>query len=128
EIGLSPDLAAIADRIRSETQPTARVLWEDCSTDENSSAVLIPLLTDRAILGGAAGLGDSDAGYAALSSGLLAGRSIALWSNGELEAFCRRYNVGWIVAATATTCDRLDRSEEHTSELQSPHHPVCRPL
>ena len=106
EIGLPPSIAAMAHALREQTQPTARVLWEDSSADESTASVLIPLLTDRAVLGGS-GANDSDLDYANLVDGVLAGRPIGLWSNAELDAFCRRYNIGWIVAASTATRDRL---------------------
>jgi hypothetical protein len=109
-LGFPPGFAEIAEAIRTETQPCARLLWEDGATDEVSGiAVLLPILTERAFIGALASAADGDAAYPTLSNGALAGRPITLWSDAELEAFCRRYNVGWIVTATSTAADRLTK-------------------
>src|SRR5258708_26470293 len=48
---------------------------------------------------------------------LIAARSLAL---------CKRYSFALVIACIE--CERVTRSEEHTSELQSPDHLVCRLL
>jgi hypothetical protein len=107
-LGFPSGFADIAAAIRTHTQPSARVLWEDGAMDELSGmAVLLPVMTDRAFIGALSGAADNDATYPTLTDGLLAGRSLTHWSDAELEGFCRRYNVGWIVTATSTARDRL---------------------
>jgi hypothetical protein len=109
EVGLVPELAAVISPIQRFSQNAGRILWEDSSGDACSRAiVLLPLLTHRHFIGGHAA-GDSDNAYANLSEGKIGGRSISAWSDTELDAFCRRYNIGWIVAATNDTTKRLDR-------------------
>lgn len=107
-VGLPADLAALADVVRNDTTPNARVLWEECGGEGPSLSALLPCLTQRAILGGAGTINDADAAYANLVDGSLAGRPIALWTNSELESYCRRYNVGWIAAVNRSSQDRLD--------------------
>jgi hypothetical protein len=110
QLGLPPDYAALVLALRTETLPVARVLWEESSNDDSIGAgILLPLLTERAFLGAGGAAADADLGFAALSNGHLAGRPVAVSSDADLEAFCRRYNIGWIVAAELATVDRLNR-------------------
>jgi hypothetical protein len=109
-LGLPADYASLVDTLRTETQPTARILWEESSADESIGAsILLPLLTERPILGAGGPSADADAGLAALVNGQLVGRPITQWTDADLEALCRRYNIGWIVAAELPTVGRLDR-------------------
>jgi hypothetical protein len=109
QVGLGSELAAVVSPIQQFSQDSARILWEDFPQDSCPGAtVLLPLLTHRHFIGGNAA-GDSDNAYANLSDGQIGGRSIAAWSDTELDAFCRRYNIGCIVAATNATTKRLDR-------------------
>jgi hypothetical protein len=69
----------------------------------------LPILTERAFIGGL----DADAGIEhaamALVDGALAGRSIDEWSDNELADYCRKYNIGWIVGLSEQTRSRLAR-------------------
>lgn len=107
-VGLPPDLAVMAAALRDYTAGTARVLWEECGNDGTAQSVLLPLLTHRAILGGGAATNDADAAFAELRDGMLAGRPISRWTDEELDCYCRRYNVGWIVAAHSESQSRLE--------------------
>lgn len=106
-VGLPADLNSLSVVLHDNTDPTARVLWEDFGGDGTVASVLLPLLTNRAILGGAGATNDSDAAFADLHDGVLAGRPITRWTDEELEAYCRRYNVGWIAAANDGSKERL---------------------
>ncbi len=37
----------------------------------------------------------------------LVGRQLSLWTDAELEQYCRRYNIGWIVARSAESAVRF---------------------
>ena len=67
----------------------------------------LPFLTDRAFLGGL----DAEAGiehlYPSLVEDKLAGRHVSTWTDAELDDFCRRYNVGWVVCYSTANVQRL---------------------
>jgi hypothetical protein len=97
-IGLSRERTALIETLQAQTTPEARILWEDRSSRRAERwTALLPLLTERAYLSGL----DPDAGiehaYANFTDQVLAGRPLQDWSDADLEAFCRCYNVGWVV-------------------------------
>lgn len=108
QVGLPPDVRAIADVIRDSTRPTARVLWEapEAST-EAPWLILLPDLARRDFLLPPDRDADVEHCYAHLVNGRLAGRPLAEWSDAELEVFCRKYNVGSVVASLDSTADRF---------------------
>jgi hypothetical protein len=109
-LGLPPDYAALVQTMRTETLPAARILWEESTKDDSvSAAIILPLLTERAFLGAGGAAADADLGFAVLSNGHLAGRPVTIASDADLEAFCRRYNIGWIVASETQTIERFNR-------------------
>jgi hypothetical protein len=75
------------------------VLWEDRPGPRESSrwAPLLPLLTGRAFLGGLGPDVCIEHAYPTLVGETLARRPIGEWTDGELDQFCQRYNVGWVV-------------------------------
>jgi hypothetical protein len=95
EIGPGPGRQRLLGTLAAVTGPEARVLWED--TPGRRWASLLPLWTGRSFLGGL----DPDAGidhaYAGFNDRRLAGRHILHWTDEQLDEFCRRYNVGWVV-------------------------------
>jgi hypothetical protein len=110
-IGFTEDQHALIAVLRDQTTPEARILWDeiiDSRPGWNWSA-LLPTLTNRAFLGGL----DPDSGvehsYCALCSRQLTGRVLADWSDGDLEVFCRWYNVGWVVARSPAAVERWGR-------------------
>jgi hypothetical protein len=98
-VGLSDEQEALVGLLRERTTPEARVLWEDRSEPGAGPhwTALLPLLTGRSFVGGL----DPDAAiehaYASFREQALAGRPVGEWSDDDLERFCRRYNVGWVV-------------------------------
>jgi hypothetical protein len=107
-LGLSPEQRALVETLQSVTGPEARSLWEDATEPGRCRwTALLPLLTDRAFLGGL----DAEAGiehfYPSLIDQSLAGRHILTWTDSELDDFCRRYNVGWIVCRSSANLDRF---------------------
>lgn len=110
-IGFTAEQRDLIAVLKQQTTPEARILWDETPGDApgwNWSA-LLPLLTQRAYLGGL----DPDAGVAhshcALCGRQLTGRNLTDWSDADLAAFCRWYNVGWVVARTSTTVERWGR-------------------
>jgi hypothetical protein len=108
-IGLNPEARTWVDMLRNETSADARILWEDPIEPEPGAhwSALLPLLTERAYLGGL----DPDAAiehaFAQLRGPNLAGRALAWWSDDELSDFCRRYDVGWIACRTPAVVARF---------------------
>jgi hypothetical protein len=99
QIGLGDERRAVVEAVAAHTTPDARILWEDRPGTRLSSrwTALLPLLTDRAYVGGV----DPDAAIAHTAIDLvdqtLAGKSLKDWTPDELNEYCERYNVGWVV-------------------------------
>jgi hypothetical protein len=106
-IGLGPERQAVTSLLKEKTTPEARVLWED-QADGSRWSALLPLLTDRSFIGGL----DPEAAlehsyHTQFADHCLAGRPLSQWSDAELEEFCRRYNLGWVVCWTSAAQARL---------------------
>jgi hypothetical protein len=108
-IGLSPERLELAETLRDQTTPEARILWEDHSGPAQAQhwTPLLPLLTERAFIGGL----DPDAcieyAYANFTDQVLGGRPLADWTDAELDDFCRSYNIGWIVCWSPGAIERF---------------------
>ncbi len=123
QIGLDDKIQEQIALIRSRTTNQARILWEDRHVPRGESywSALLPLLTERAFIGGL----DADIGIehatTGLNQGRLAGRPILEWSDKELELYCRKYNVGWVVCWSAEAKERFRRwgcsAEQHSHGL-----------
>jgi hypothetical protein len=107
-VGLGPEQRELLAVLKQHTTPDARILWDE-TTDERPGwnwSALLPLLADRSFLGGL----DHDAGmdhsYCAMCDCRLTGRCLGEWSGEELAAFCRWYNVGWVVARSPGVIER----------------------
>jgi hypothetical protein len=107
-VGLSPERQALVATLRELTTPEARILWEDRPSEPGYAGVralapggawtaLLPHLTGRMFLGGLDPDSSIEHSFASLAGQTLAGRPLSDWSDGELEAFCRKYNIGWVV-------------------------------
>jgi hypothetical protein len=108
-IGLGAERLALVDTLRDVTGTDARILWEERSGSADSErwACLLPVLTGRYFLGGLDPHADIDHSYACLVEGNLAGRPVGQWSDAQLEDYCRRYNVGWVVCWSRAVQSRL---------------------
>jgi hypothetical protein len=95
--------------LRTHTTTEARILWEETSSGRSTShwTALLPLLTERAYLGGLDPEGSIEHAYARFAEQLLLGRPIGNWTHEELEEFCQRYNIGWVVCASPTSAARF---------------------
>jgi hypothetical protein len=119
QIGLSQDDQAVIEALRTQTSSEARILWEDQvePRDVLRSSPLLPLLTGRAFVGGLDPEACIEHSYPSLVDQALAGRPIRLWTSGELEEFCRRYNIGWAVCRSSVAIERFRGWEGTTSSV-----------
>jgi hypothetical protein len=107
-VGLPPDARALEDRLRAVTTADARILWEDLSGRPDLAwAALLPRRLGRSFVGGVDADGVLEHAACALRDGALAGRPLPAWSDPELGAYCRRYNIGWVVCASAAARQRF---------------------
>lgn len=111
EIGLGAERAQLIDMLRSHTSSDARILWEEPTSLKTASrwSVLLPLLTERSFVGGLDPTRSIEHAYATFADQQLAGRPLAEWSDVDLDDFCRRYNIGWIVCWSPASCERFRR-------------------
>jgi hypothetical protein len=109
-LGLPPAARALATVLGRVAVADARVLWEDRpGRIDLGWTVLLPSRIGRPFIGGLDADGTLEHAAAALRNGHLAGRPLPLWTDTELDGYCRRYNVGWVVCATAAARDRFGR-------------------
>lgn len=109
-MGLGPEREALVAGLREHTNPGARILWEDrpASQPFSSWTPLLALRTERAFLGGL----DPSAKiehthHTSFNDQMLAGRLIGDWKDSDLEDYCQRYNIGWIVCWSSAAQERL---------------------
>ena len=99
EIGLGEERWALVEALKEQTNDKARILWEDRRGPRFASrwTALLPVLTGRTFVGGL----DVEAGIehatCSLVDGRLAGRPLSDWTDADLENYCRKYNIGWVV-------------------------------
>jgi hypothetical protein len=100
--GLTHEQEQLVAALRQSTTDAARILIEEADTARPgwNWTALLPLLTDRAYLGGL----DPDAcvehAFCGMRAGKLNGRPFDEWTPHERDEFCRRYNVGWVMCRT----------------------------
>jgi hypothetical protein len=109
QIGLDEKARAILDAVQAHTTADARILWEDRRSTPGAAnwTPLLPLLTGQAFIGGLGPEAGIEHATAGLIEGSLAGRPLEQWTDGELNDYCRRYNVGWVVCSSLRTRWRL---------------------
>ncbi len=114
KIGLDAQEQAVVEAIRSNTTPEARILWEDRTGDETLSrwTALLPVLTQRAYLGGFDPERCIDYSYPTLVDQKLAGKAIGAWQDANLACFCRNYNAGWVVCRSPAVVKRFQQWPE----------------
>ncbi len=107
--GLGPEQQELVDAIRTHTTPEARILWEENAGGRHAShwTALLPLLTQRAYLGGLDTEASIEHAYARFAEQFLLGRPIGSWTDTELEEFCQRYNIGWVVCCSPASVARF---------------------
>lgn len=106
-IGLTADQTALVEALKAHTTPDARTLLEDPEGHPPgwNWTALLPTLTGRPYLGGL----DPDAcvehTFLTLRGGKLNGRAFVDWTPAERTAFCKRFNVGWVLCRTPAAVD-----------------------
>lgn len=108
-VGFSESQKAFTRAVEQWTTPEARILIESIADGENESrwASLLPVVTQRAYLGGLDPEARIEHAFANLVHQDLAGRPIDRWRDEELAAFVRRYNVGWAACRSRAAVDRF---------------------
>jgi hypothetical protein len=109
QVGFTPEQDALFEAIRTHTSEKGRILWEDRPASRTAShwTALLPLLTGRAYVGGLdpnAGIEHAAGGLTALT---LVGQPLGRWGDKELQDYCRRYNIGWVVCRSPETRRRF---------------------
>lgn len=101
-IGLAPEQEELVAGLKRHTTPEARILIEDVDPTRPgwNWTALLPVLTDRAYLGGLDPGACVEHTFVGMRDGRLNGRPFAEWTAAERAEFCRRYNVGWVVCRT----------------------------
>jgi hypothetical protein len=109
-LGFTREQKQLLAAIDEHTAPSARILWDDAEQRPGRDwSALLPLYTGRAYLGGLDTDSEIDYGHCALCDQRLNGRPLAEWTDTELTAFCRWYNVGWVVCRGGRTIERWDK-------------------
>ncbi len=122
QIGLGEARQALLAALREATTEEARVLWEDHrgSPQEAQWTALLPLLTERAYLGGLDAEADIEHAAGGLVDGILAGRPLAEWTDAELHDYCERYNIGWVACWSPRSRERFGRWAEAGAGVELP--------
>jgi hypothetical protein len=109
-IGFSAEQKQLLTTINEHTTTAARILWDDADAQLGGNwSALLPVYTNRAYLGGLDVDSEIDHGYCKLCPQSLNGRALAEWTDAELTAYCRWYNVGWVVCRGGRTAERWAR-------------------
>ncbi len=109
-IGFTAEQKQLLAAIDEHTTSEARILWDDAETGPGGKwSALLPLYTNRVYLGGLDTGAEIEHGYCSLCNQQLNGRPLADWTDAELTAFCRWYNVGWVVCRGERTAERWSR-------------------
>lgn len=109
-IGFNAEQKQLLAVLDAHTTPAARILWDDADPRAGGNwPALLPLYTGRAYLGGLDPDAEIDHGHCALRDGRLSGRPLAEWADAELTAYCRWYNVGWVVCRGGRAAARWER-------------------
>jgi hypothetical protein len=109
-IGFSDEQKQLLAAIEEHTSGEARILWDDAESQPCGTwSALLPVYTNRAYIGGLDVDAEIDHGYCALGNHQLNGRPLAEWTDEELDAYCRWYNLGWVVCRGGRTAERWGR-------------------
>ncbi|MHB1422347.1 MAG: hypothetical protein ACYC3I_03955 [Gemmataceae bacterium] len=125
QLGLDADRQAIVEALRQHTTDEARILWEDRALAPLSAhwTPLLPLLTQRAYIGGLDAETRIEHTTNGLTDAVLMGRPIREWSDEALESYCKQYNIGWVACWSAAACERLS-NWPHTHRIATLPPPV----
>lgn len=123
-VGLNERRWELIDTLKKRTSSSGRILWEDLPLERTVDSLhdsarwtaLLPELTHRQFIGGLDPTWQIEHSHIGLVWEKLADRPISQWNDDELKDYCRRYNVGWIVAWSEATIHRF-RNWSSASEI-----------
>jgi hypothetical protein len=120
-LGLTREQQTLVQALKERTTPEARILWEDQpGAGVSCWTALLPMLTERYFVGGLVPNDEIEHGKAGLVNQTLRGRLLPLWTDAELDGYCRRYNIGWIACRSPESAARFRSwsGAMETSQLQ----------
>ncbi|MGH7770461.1 MAG: hypothetical protein ACREQP_23660, partial [Candidatus Binatia bacterium] len=110
---IPPEAGAVVEWIRNEAPPNGRILFEE-SGDETRFfytgiylSSFIPQWTGRQLIGGPINLYNDRHHFAEFHSGILFKREITTFTDEELRAYFRIYNIGAVIAFYPASVRRL---------------------
>ena len=111
DFGLTPERQELVATLQQYTTKNARILWEDRKQPRKTSrwSVMLSSLTDRSFLGGVDPDGVLEISSISFLSESLERRRISDWSDRSLHEYCKRYDVGWVVAWSPSVIERFRR-------------------
>jgi hypothetical protein len=120
-IGLRPADKNVVQVIKKETTPDMRILWEDQPAKRGGVRwpALLPLLTERSFVGGLDPEGRIEHSHAGFVRHTLRGRPLSQWTDAALAEYCKRYNIGWVVAWSTPTAKRLREWTAGAAEVRT---------
>jgi hypothetical protein len=109
QVGLGQEREAVVAALRQGTTADARILWEDRRLPAGAPqwTALLPVLTGRAFIGGLDAEAAIEHTCGGLLEGNLAGRPLPEWTDAELQDYCDRYNIGWVVCWSPRSRERF---------------------
>jgi hypothetical protein len=107
-LGFNSEQQALAKALHAATKPDGRILLEERPGHPTPCwTALLPKQTQRPFLGGLVPDSGIEHLHARLSGTVLAGRPLAEWTDSELQQFCERYNVSYVVCWTPEVTARF---------------------
>jgi hypothetical protein len=106
-LGWTPVEEELLGQLRQQTQPSARILWEEREREADTASALLPLATQRWYIGGLHACLEHR--YCVLRAGSWLGRPLRHWTDAELEQWLRWFNIGWVVARSDESLRRWQR-------------------
>jgi len=109
ETELGPEREALIQTLIDRTQDDARILWEDLPHPRTALqwSPLLPILTGRAFVGGLDPEATIEHATIGLTDQNLQGQHLSVWKDAELEEYCFRYNIGWVVCFAPASIQRF---------------------
>ncbi|MFO0935029.1 MAG: hypothetical protein U0798_00755 [Gemmataceae bacterium] len=98
-LGLTAEQEQLVNVLRDKTDPTARILLDETAFPESVGwnwTALLPRLTERSFLGGLESEACIEPLVCSLRSSSLHQQTDQTQAARDLEAFARRYNIGWV--------------------------------
>ncbi len=108
-IGLGESRRVLVQLLKEKTDNRARILWEDRVQVRSASRwpTLLPVLTGRSYVGGLDPAGTIEHSSISFVNRKLLNQKLANWTDKQLDEYCNRYNLGWIVAWSPDVIERF---------------------